>query len=82
MESPIFNPTAPKRPVNVRINSDLVSQAKALKINISQELESHLAEVVAERKRQTWKEENKEAVEDYNRRIEQDGLFSDGERLF
>ena len=28
METPLFDPSAPKRPVNVRINSDLAAQAK------------------------------------------------------
>ncbi|MBF0147797.1 MAG: type II toxin-antitoxin system CcdA family antitoxin [Magnetococcales bacterium] len=82
METPLFDPLAPKRPLNVRINSTLAAQAKALKINISQELENHLAQVVAERKRHTWQEENRTAIEVYNQRIERDGPFSDGERLF
>ncbi|MBF8271699.1 MAG: hypothetical protein HW380_804 [Magnetococcales bacterium] len=82
MEPPLFDPAAPKRPVNVRINSDLAIQAKALKINISRELERHLAEVIAERRRKRWKEENQPAMVAYNRRIERDGLFSDDERLF
>ncbi|MBF0178378.1 MAG: type II toxin-antitoxin system CcdA family antitoxin [Magnetococcales bacterium] len=82
METPQFDPLAPKRPLNVRINSALATQAKALKINISQELENHLAQVVAERKRQAWQDKNRSAMEVYNQRIERDGLFSDGERLF
>ncbi|MBF0178662.1 MAG: type II toxin-antitoxin system CcdA family antitoxin [Magnetococcales bacterium] len=82
METPLFDPLAPKRPLNVRINSALAIQAKALKINISQELESHLAQVIAERKRQAWEEENRPAMEAYNQRIERDGLFNDGKRLF
>jgi len=82
MESSIFNPAVPKRLVNVRIDSDLISQAKALKINISQELELHLAEIIAEHKRNSWKEENKKAIENYNQRIKQDGLLSDDIKLF
>ena len=72
-----FDTTAPKRPVNVRINSDLVAQAKLLKINLSRELESHLAELVAERRRQAWKEENKEGIEEYNARIAREGVFGE-----
>ncbi|MBF0603739.1 MAG: type II toxin-antitoxin system CcdA family antitoxin [Nitrospirae bacterium] len=80
MEVPIFDPAVPKRPVDVRIDSDLAAQA--LKINISQELESHLADVVAKRRCRAWQEENQSAMDAYNRCIERDGLFSDGERLF
>ncbi|MBF0134558.1 MAG: type II toxin-antitoxin system CcdA family antitoxin [Magnetococcales bacterium] len=82
MEVPIFDPAAPKRPVNVCINSDLAAQAKALKINISQEIESHLTDVIAKRRCRAWQEENQPATDAYNRCIERDGLFSDGERLF
>lgn len=82
MPRPPFDTTAPKRPVNVRMNSDLVAQAKSLKINLSQELEAHLAELVAERRRQDWKEENKEAIEEYNARIEREGVFGQEFRRF
>ena len=30
----VFNPQAPKKPTNVSVNSDLLAQAKALKINL------------------------------------------------
>ncbi|MBF0416160.1 MAG: type II toxin-antitoxin system CcdA family antitoxin [Magnetococcales bacterium] len=82
MEHPIDNISAPKRPVNVRINGDLVAQAEALKINLSQELETHLATLVALKQRQTWKQENQEAIDSYNYRMEKDGPFGDGERIF
>jgi antitoxin CcdA len=29
-----------------------------------------------------WKQDNREAIEAYNRRIERDGVFSDGLRTF
>ncbi len=45
-------------------------------------LELRLAELLREEKRQKWQEENLEAVEDYNRRIEAVGVFSDGLRHF
>ncbi len=77
-----FDVTAPKRPVNVRMNSDLVDQAKALKINLSRKLETHLAELVAERQRQAWKEENQEAIAQYNTRIFEEDVFSKQLRQF
>ncbi|MBF0587731.1 MAG: type II toxin-antitoxin system CcdA family antitoxin [Magnetococcales bacterium] len=77
-----FDVTAPKRPVNVRMNSDLVAQAKSLKINLSRELEAHLAELVAKRQRQAWKEENKEAIDQYNTRIFEVDVFGKQLRQF
>lgn len=82
MHSEVYNPNAQKRPVNVRMNSDLVAQAKALKINLSKELENHLVELVAEKQRQVWKDENQTAIKQYNDRVAEHGLFSDGFRQF
>jgi antitoxin CcdA len=39
----VFNPKAPKRATNVSINSDLLTKARGLKINLSATLERALA---------------------------------------
>ena len=77
-----FDTFAPKKATNLSINSDLLRQAKELNINLSQTLEQSLSEVVREAKRQRWLIENQGALEDYNRRIEANGVFSDGLRQF
>jgi antitoxin CcdA len=82
MEPRIFNPAAPKKSTNLSINADLLSQAKQRHINLSQTLELRLAELLREEKCRNWQEENREAIEAYNRRIEADGVFSDGLRRF
>jgi antitoxin CcdA len=82
MERRIINPKARKKPTNLSINSDLLQQAKALKINLSQTLEERLYQLILDKKKQDWKEENREAIEAYNRRTEKDGVFSDGFRRF
>lgn len=82
MQANIFDPNAPKKSTNLSINSDLLRQAKERHINLSQALELRLAELLREEKRQKWQEENQEAIEDYNRRIEASGVFSDGLRHF
>jgi antitoxin CcdA len=82
MQTNIFDPNAPKKSTNLSINSDLLRQAKERRINISQALELRLAELLREEKSRRWKEENREAIEDYNRRIEGRGAFSDGLRRF
>lgn len=82
MQTNIFDPNAPKKSTNLSINSDLLRQAKEHRINISQALELRLAELLREEKGRRWQEENREAIEDYNRRIEADGTFSDGLRRF
>ena len=82
MQTIIFNPNAPKKSTNLSINSDLLRQAKELRINISQALELRLAELLREEQSRRWQEENREAIQDYNRRIEAHGTFSDGLRRF
>lgn len=82
MQTKFFDSNAPKKSTNLSINSDLLRQAKERRINISQALEQRLAELLREEKSRRWKEENREAIEDYNRRIEAHGTFSDGLRRF
>lgn len=77
-----YNPSAPKKSTNLSINSDLLRQAKERHINLSQALETRLAELLLEEKRRTWLEENREAIDDYNKRVEAEGTFSDGLRRF
>lgn len=82
MQTNFFDTNAPKKSTNLSINSDLLRQAKERRINISQALELRLAELLREENSRRWKEENQEAIEDYNRRIEAQGTFSDGLRRF
>lgn len=71
-----------KKPTNVTIRGDLLDEARALNINLSQEFETHLAEVVRKHRAEKWLKENRAAIEAYNRHIERDGLWSDGLRMF
>ena len=71
-----------KKPANVSINEGLLLEAKALGINLSAALEAALTVEVRARKRAQWLEENREAIDAYNRRIERDGIWSDGLRGF
>ena len=82
MQANIYNYKAPKKSTNLSINSDLLRQAKEYKINLSKALEQRLTEMLLEEKRREWKEENRDAIEEYNRRIEVKGMFSDGLRDF
>lgn len=77
-----FNVSAPKKSANLSINADLLQQAKQLNINLSQALEQHLIQVVRQAQRSQWLAENQSALDAYNRRIETQGVFSDGLRQF
>jgi antitoxin CcdA len=77
-----FDTAAPKKATNLSINADLLRQAKELNINISQAVEQHLAGLVREGRRQQWLVENNGAINEYNQRIESQGVFSDSLRQF
>lgn len=71
-----------KQPTNLSIRSDLLRQARARKINLSQTLEESLEKILKERDRQLWLEENREAIAVANRFVAEQGLWSDGLRRF
>ncbi len=77
-----YNPDAPKKSANLSINSDLLQQAKALKINLSKTLEDHLAEKILEEKSKAWLRENRDAIAEYNARVQKRGTFGDRLRRF
>lgn len=80
--SSLYNMNALKKPTNLTVNSDLLSQAKEYNINLSATLEAALADVLKQRKIESWKEKNKDAISAYNKTIEEYGLFSDELRMF
>jgi antitoxin CcdA len=73
---------SPKRPVNVKARSDLVSEAKALNINLSGVFDAALETAVKAARIAKWQEDNQEAFAAYDKHIESDGVFSAGKRRF
>jgi antitoxin CcdA len=69
-----YESTAAKKPVNLSVNSDLLRQAKELKVNVSQVLEVALASQVKRLREAQWLEDNKAAIEAYNQHVEENGL--------
>jgi antitoxin CcdA len=78
----LYDRSASKKATNLTINHDLLRQARELKINLSHTLEERLVDIIAQRRREQWLAENRPALEDYNRRIEERGVFSHGLRQF
>lgn len=74
--------TTAKKAANLSIRADLLEEARAYKINLSQTLEAALQVELRKEKERRWLEENRAAIEAYHRHIERDGLWSDGMRLF
>lgn len=67
--------TKGRRPTNVTLPADLLAEAKALKVNVSQACEGGLARSVSEARKARWLAENKQAIEFHNAMMERDGLI-------
>ncbi len=74
--------SASKRPANVSVRAELLDKAKHLGINLSRTLEDRLAELVREAEARQWLAQNRRALDAYNKRIEREGIWSDGLRGF
>jgi len=72
-----YNTHAPRRPVNLTANSDLVNRVRNEKGNLSALFEQSMIAFLAEKELAQWKEENKAAFESYNRMIEERGALSE-----
>lgn len=73
----LYDKKARKKATSLTINSDLLKKAKELNINISNCLEQSLEQKVKDIKAKQWEDENKEFIEQYNKNVEKNGLFSD-----
>ena len=78
----IFDETASKKATNLSINSDLLSKARKLKINLSATLEQALENELRATERKNWLSSNKNAIDSLNEFSEKNGLFSDSYRNF
>ena len=65
---------AAKRPINLSLTSKTVDMAKELGINLSQTVDAWLTEEVKRRYWESWRDNNREAINEYNERIAKEGL--------
>lgn len=77
-----YRTDAPKKPVNLSLNSDLLRMGKDLGLNLSSVAEAAIAQAVKESMAEHWLKENGEAIQAYNKRVEAHGVFSDDLRAF
>jgi antitoxin CcdA len=82
MQTHIYDISAPKKPVNLNANSDLIRTAKDVGVNLSQVFEAAVLATVKFRLEQKWLQENKGAINDYNSHIEDHGVFAAEKRRF
>ncbi|MCP5161216.1 MAG: type II toxin-antitoxin system CcdA family antitoxin [Hahellaceae bacterium] len=79
---PLYDTSAPKKPTNLSVNSDLLLRIKDMGINISATLEKALITELKKAEAERWAKENKKAIKKYNDFIEEHGCFGDEFRSF
>lgn len=72
----------PKKATNLSLNSKVLEMARELGMNLSQTVDTLLAKEVERRYWEQWNERNKEAIEAYNERIREHGIWGAKYRTF
>ncbi len=80
--STYYRADAPKKPVNLTLNADLLAVGKTLGLNISGLAEEALAQAVRAHMEAAWLRENAAAIALYNERVLESGVFGDEFRSF
>jgi antitoxin CcdA len=70
----IPNQTVLKKATNITLSVDVLNEAKALGINISQTCDQYLRELVKNERERRWQQDNAEFIAAYNQSVEQEGL--------
>lgn len=73
---------SPKKATNITLSVDVLNEAKALGINLSQACDQFLRELVRQEQERRWQTENAEFIAAYNAGVERDGLPLDAWRTF
>lgn len=71
-----------KARVNLTLDETLIAEAKAVGLNMSAVAEEAIRFATRAEEMRLWRERNKDAIEAWTRKIEEEGLWSDGLRLF
>ena len=66
-----------RKATNVSIRTDLLDAARELKLNLSREFETHLENVVRKNRAEQWLKDNREAIDAYNRYVEEHGVWNE-----
>lgn len=78
----LYDTSAPKKPTNLSVNSDLLLRIKDMDINISATLEKALISELKKAEAERWAKDNKKAIKKYNEFVEEHGCFGDEFRRF
>lgn len=66
-------PGSKRRPINLTIREELLSEAKALKLNTSKAAEAGIEAAIKQAREENWLAENREAIAAHNQRVAESG---------
>ena len=72
----------PRRATSLTLDRDLLAEAKTLGVNVSRAAEEGLAVALKAERARRWKEENAEAIREYNEFVEREGVLLSEHRMF
>jgi antitoxin CcdA len=72
----------PRKATNITLSADVLSNAKALGINISQACDQFLRDLVRREQERRWQQDNAEFIAVYNHTVADEGLPLDDWRSF
>jgi len=75
MSGPDYPPTDRRKRVNMTVREDVMKEARELGLNTSRAAEAGIEAAIREEKGRRWKEENRDAIEAYNERLEKEGVL-------
>jgi antitoxin CcdA len=73
---------ARKVATNLSVRADIVNEARAQGLNLSEVFEAAIQDAVRRKRQEAWLAENARAIESYNATVARDGTFSDRWRKF
>lgn len=73
-------PRATRKATNLTVDASLIEEARRLEINLSQAFETHLRELIRQRRAEAWLAENSRGIDAYNRFVEEQGIWNEDER--
>lgn len=79
---PGTHPSTRRKAVNLTIDQDVLLAAREHKLNLSRLLEETLRAELQSLTQDEWRRRNKEAIDAYNTRVANRGVFSDKIRRF
>jgi antitoxin CcdA len=71
-----------KKAVNLSLDAALLDEARAENVKLSAVAERAVRAEIASIRAERWKRENSDAIAAWNKELDENGLWSDGLRLF